>query len=167
MRTHMNRTQISRRMRGLLALGGFALVAACGGGAEPDTPAPSAEPQPTAADADVPAAERLLAMLPPAGPVTAVQFPAFAEHTLDNGARVIVVENHEQPVVSINLRLRTGTSADPGALVGLANMTAGLIDKGTPTRTASQIAESIDFIGGSLGAGAGNDWTSVSVSVLT
>ena len=156
------------RMRGLLALGGVLFVAACSGGSEPAEPAPApAVPQPTAADADLPASERLRALLPAAGAVTAVEFPAFAEATLNNGARVIVVENHEQPVVSINLRIRTGTSADPGAMVGLANMTAGLIDKGTPTRDASQIAETIDFVGGQLGAGAGGDWTSLSVTVLS
>lgn len=154
-------------MRGSLGLLAALSLAACGGGAGPGAPAPVTQAQQTAMAADVPAAERLLSVLPAPGPVTSVDFPEFTEVTLDNGARVIVVENHEQPVVSVNLRIRTGTAADPGALVGLANMTAGLIDKGTQTRTGSQIAESIDFIGGSLGAGAGNDWTSISVTVLT
>ena len=56
-----------------------------------------------------------------------------------------------------------------GAAVGVFDFerAAGLIDKGTATRTASQIAETIDFVGGSLSAGAGVDWTSVSVTVLT
>ncbi|HEX6587939.1 MAG TPA: pitrilysin family protein [Longimicrobiales bacterium] len=152
--------------RAALVPGLVALAAACSGGAEPAQPAPTTTgPQPTAQD--VPAAERLSAILPAAAPVTSVEFPAFTETTLTNGARVIVVESHEQPVVSVNLRFQTGTAADPGALIGLANMTAALIDKGTETRDASQIAETIDFVGGSLSAFAGNDWTSVSVTVLS
>lgn len=154
------------RARAAFALAGMLLVAACSGGAEPADPAPNpAGPQPTAQD--VPAAERLSSILPAPTAVTAVEFPAFTETTLASGTRVIVVESHEQPVVSVNLRFQTGTAADPGALVGLANMTAGLLDKGTETRDASQIAQTIDFVGGSLSAFAGNDWTSVSVTVLS
>lgn len=151
----------------MLGLAAAFTLAACGG--QPAAgPAPVSEQQTAPAPAaDLPAAERLLSVLPEPGPVTPVDFPAFTEATLANGARVIVVENHEQPVVSFNLRIRNGTAADPGALIGLANMTAGLIDKGTQTRDASQIAETIDFVGGSLSAGAGVDWTSVSVTVLT
>ena len=45
---------------------------------------------------------------------------------------------------------------------GLAAMTAGLVDKGTATRSAQQIAEAIDSAGGSLGASA--DWDSITAS---
>ncbi len=40
---------------------------------------------------------------------------------------------------------------------GLANFTAGLLRQGTKTRTAPQIAEEIDFVGGSLDASANRD----------
>ena len=68
MRTDMNPLSNISRTR-VLALGGMLLVAACGGGSEPGAPEPSGGPQPTAADADVPAAERLAAMLPAEVPV--------------------------------------------------------------------------------------------------
>src|SRR5690606_31297459 len=50
---------------------------------------------------------------------------------------------------------------------GVASFTAWLLDKGTTTRSADEIAESIDFVGGSLSAGAGDDGISVSAGVLT
>ncbi|HEX7120095.1 MAG TPA: pitrilysin family protein [Longimicrobiales bacterium] len=96
-----------------------------------------------------------------------VSFPEFHERTLENGARVVIVENHEQPVVSLNLRLMSGAKHDPAGKAGVASFTATLLDKGTTTRTAEQIAESIDFVGGSLGASAGDDWISVGSTVLT
>lgn len=105
---------------------------------------------------------------PPApGPLRPVEFPAFHERTLKNGAQVIIVENHEQPVVSVNLRLRSGSKHDPAGKAGVASFTAMLLDKGTKTRSADAIAESIDFVGGSLSASAGDDAISVSASVLT
>lgn len=105
---------------------------------------------------------------PPAPlPMQPVEFPEFTERTLSNGARVIVVENHEQPVVSVSLRIQSGTKDDPAGRSGIASFTAALLTKGTETRTAEQIAESIDFVGGSLSASAGVDWINVGTSVLT
>ena len=100
-------------LRSSFAMAAAIALAACGGSAPATGPAPvSPQETATAPDATVPAAERLHSILPPADPVTSVQFPAFTEATLENGARVIVVENHEQPVVSFNLRIQTGTSSE-------------------------------------------------------
>lgn len=104
---------------------------------------------------------------PPPAPAEPVDFPTFHERTLSNGARVIVVESGEQPYVSVNLRVRTGTAADPEGKAGLAGMTAALLDKGTPTRSAQEIAEAVDFVGATLGASASADWTSITAGTLT
>jgi zinc protease len=79
-----------------------------------------------------------------------------------------VVEDHRQPVLSATLMLPgAGSSAHPGKMAGLAAMTAALVRQGTTTRSAQQIAESIDRVGGSLSASAGTDSTQASVTVLT
>lgn len=105
---------------------------------------------------------------PPAPlPLKPVTFPAFTEKRLTNGAQVIVVEDHTAPIVSLSLRIRSGSAADPAGKVGTANFTAALLDKGTKTRSAREIAEAIDFVGGSLGASASADWTNISATVLT
>jgi zinc protease len=105
---------------------------------------------------------------PPAPlPERPMQFPAFHEATLPNGLRLVVVENHARPVASADLYVRGGSSADPAGKQGLASMTAGLLNKGTPTRNAQQIAERIEGVGGSLSASAGDDWIDVSADVLS
>lgn len=96
-----------------------------------------------------------------------VAFPEYHERTLKNGARIIVVENHEMPVVSLNLRITRGAKHDPAGKAGTASAIAAVLNKGTRTRTAEQIAETIDFVGGTLSASAGDDWISVSSTVLT
>ena len=69
--------------------------------------------------------------------------------TLDNGLKVILVENHKLPRVSFQLRL----DIDPvkeGDKAGYVSMAGDLLRSGTNSRTKEQIDEAIDFIGGTL-----------------
>jgi zinc protease len=95
-----------------------------------------------------------------------VKFPPYEVRTLPNGMQVIAVLHHEQPAVSMRLLVRTGSIQDPAGKVGVANLAASLLDQGTITKTAEQIADEIDFIGGALGAGSGSDLTFVNVIVM-
>lgn len=131
------------------------LALACGG---PETTPGPAMPEP---------AEGLPGAPPAPLAVEDVDFPAYAERTLRNGARLLVVENHEQPVVSIQLLLPGGSAADPGDRAGLASVTASQINKGTEAMNAREIAEAIDFIGARMGAGASAEWTNVSLTAIT
>lgn len=103
---------------------------------------------------------------PPVGPAKDFKLPPVQEKVLTNGLRVIFIASKAQPVVSITVMLKTGASAEPANRAGLAQITAGLVDQGTATRTATQIAETIDGTGGSLGVTAGWDSTSASTTVL-
>jgi zinc protease len=109
------------------------------------------------------------AQQPPPAPLQArpVRFPAFAESQMPNGLRLLVVENHALPVANLDLYVRSGYASDPQDRLGLAQMTASLLDKGTPTRTAQQIAETVEGVGGSMGAFSGADNLTVSVGVLS
>lgn len=105
---------------------------------------------------------------PPAPlPARPIQFPAYTETTLPNGLRLMVVENHRLPVASVDLYVRSGSAADPAGKQGLASMVADLLDNGTTKRTARQIAQTIEGVGGTLSAGADRDFTSVSSSILS
>lgn len=95
-----------------------------------------------------------------------IRLPEIKKETLDNGLKVIVIEHQELPVVAFRLVLKSGSAFDPQGKAGLANLTAGLLRKGTKTKGATQIAEEIDFVGGTLGAGADWDATFASCRVL-
>ncbi|HMA42478.1 MAG TPA: hypothetical protein VKO86_00530, partial [Gemmatimonadales bacterium] len=60
-----------------------------------------------------------------------VRFPPFQESLLPNGMTLLVVENHEQPVVSVNLNFRAGALYDPAGKEGTAELVAQLLTKGT------------------------------------
>ena len=105
---------------------------------------------------------------PPApGPLTPAPFPPFRETVLPNGLRLLVVESHKQPIVSVSLSFPAGSSVDPAGKEGLASMAAGLLTKGAGNRTADQISEAIEGAGGSLSAGAGPDFLAINSTVLT
>jgi len=94
-------------------------------------------------------------------------FPPFKEATLPNGLQLVVVERHEQPVISVSLAFRAGGIYDQAGKEGLAELTAELLSKGTDTRTAEQIAATIEGVGGSLSASAGPDFLTISVDALS
>lgn len=86
--------------------------------------------------------------------------------TLDNGLTVLVVERHSHPTVNVQCYLRSGAAGDPPGRSGVANFTAMMLKEGTKSRSSDEIAEAVDFIGASLGAGADLDGTTLSLSVL-
>jgi zinc protease len=113
------------------------------------------------------AAEATDDALPEPGPARKVTIPVAQDKTLPNGLRIVVANRAVTPLVSVALYLRSGAEVDPPKLAGLTDLTAGLLDKGTTTRTAPQIAEAADALGGSLGSGAGFDNSQVSITVTT
>src|ERR1051326_3897734 len=104
---------------------------------------------------------------PPPAPPRSVTFPKPVEETLPNGLRVIVVERRESPLVSAQLIIKNGGEVDPPELAGLADMTAGLLTKGTQTRDATKIAQEIESLGASLDAGARWDSSFATVSGMS
>ncbi len=123
-----------------------------------------------------PAAEeaaRKAALLPPPpglpalGPAKPVILPPVIEKTLPNGLKLVILEDHKQPVAFMRLALPAGSIRDPKGKTGVAEMTAALLDKGTETRTEDQIASAVDTLGASLNAGASDDYLTVSASGLS
>ena len=99
-------------------------------------------------------------------PARDVKFPPYQFRTLTNGLQVIAVSHHEQPAVSLRLIVRAGGTQDPDDKPGVASLAAALLDQGTTTRDAEQIASSIDSIGGAIGTGAGSDLTFINAVVM-
>jgi zinc protease len=95
-----------------------------------------------------------------------VNFPPYEIKSLKNGLQVVVVQHHEQPVVTLRLLVRAGGAQDPPRKQGVAALAAALLDQGAGTRSAAQIADSIDTIGGALSTGAGSDLSVADVLVM-
>ncbi|MSO52588.1 MAG: hypothetical protein CK533_11940 [Acidobacterium sp.] len=95
-----------------------------------------------------------------------VVFPPYEIRKLANGLQVVLVNHNEQPSVSVRLLIRAGAAQDPKDKHGMAMLTATLLDQGAGNRSAEQIADTIDFVGGALGTGAGSDLSFVNAVVM-
>ena len=102
----------------------------------------------------------------PAAP-RSVTIPKPTEKTLKNGLRVIVIEDHDVPLVSAGVVVKNGGEVDPADLSGLAELTASLLTKGTKTRTAPEIAQQIEALGGTIESGAGWDASRAFINVMS
>src|SRR2546425_384768 len=100
-------------------------------------------------------------------PLSPARFPPFQEVALPNGLQLVIIEHHEQPVVSVTLSFRAGGSYDPAGKEGLSALVAELLTKGTERRTAEQLAATIEGVGGSLSAASGDDFLTVSADALS
>jgi zinc protease len=99
-------------------------------------------------------------------PARPVSFPPYELRTMPNGMQVIIVMHHEQPEVTARLIIRAGAAYDPPGKSGTASLVGSLLNQGTNTKSAFEIADAIDSIGGALGTGADSDVTSATVLVM-
>lgn len=86
---------------------------------------------------------------PEPGPAPIIQLGDFETFTLDNGMKVIVVENRKVPVLSFQLTLDIDPIFEHEAK-GFVSLGGALLRDGTTNRDKEEIDETIDFIGGSL-----------------
>jgi zinc protease len=96
-----------------------------------------------------------------------LHMPPHEKVVLKNGLTVLLLEKHGVPLINLYAIVKTGSAGDPAGQEGLASITAGLLRKGTKSRTAQQFAADLDYIGGAFESEAGADFSSVSTEFLT
>ncbi|HEU4800879.1 MAG TPA: pitrilysin family protein [Gemmatimonadales bacterium] len=150
----------ARRLVSLVAALTAALLAGgCASQPAPATPAP-ATPQTGVPSAE--AASTIMATAPDLGSAPRLVLPSPTETTLPNGLTVKLVGMHEVPVVQAVLTIEGGARLD-GELAGLATFVGGMLDEGAGDRDAFELAAQVEYLGASLGTGAGWDATTISL----
>ena len=105
--------------------------------------------------------------MPTPGPVRLVELATPEATTLSNGLTLILNERSGVPIVVANLVLKTGSDANPLDKVGLASFVGAMLDEGTTTRGALEIADEVASLGATLSTGSTMDATTVrSLSLL-
>ncbi|HEU5285866.1 MAG TPA: pitrilysin family protein, partial [Sphingomicrobium sp.] len=105
--------------------------------------------------------------VPALGPMAPLDFPEVSHVTLANGVKVHYAQRTAVPVTGLALSFNAGYSADAPDSRGLQNLTVGLLDEGTTTRSSQQIAEEQERLGAQIGAGGSADRSTVGMSALS
>jgi zinc protease len=104
---------------------------------------------------------------PKPGPPSALHLPVPEKFKLSNGLTVLYSERPGLPLVAADLVLHAGSGVNPVDRPGLASMTARMLQQGTTTRSAPQIADRAADLGATLNSGAGTDTTGISTHSLS
>src|SRR5688500_4822662 len=112
---------------------------------------------------------RLLALLflfVSLAPALAAAAPLAHREVLPNGIVLLVAERPAVPIVAVRVYSRAGAVFDPPQREGLANLTGALLTRGTAKRTGPELDSAIEFVGGSVEAGAGREGMTASLAIL-
>ena len=90
----------------------------------------------------------------------------FAKSVLDNGIRIISHEMPEHRSVSLGIWVESGSRHESDAQNGLSHFIEHLLFKGTERRSAAQIAEEMDAVGGVINAFTSKEHTCYYAKVL-
>jgi len=104
--------------------------------------------------------------LPDAGTPPAAPLPAAQRATLANGLQVVLMPRTSVPIVRLSLLLDGGYAADEPSNPGVAAMTMQMLDEGTTTRTAPQIAEQLAALGADVQASSSLDTLRIAMTTL-
>jgi zinc protease len=105
---------------------------------------------------------------PPApGPAKNFSLPEIRRFDLPNGMKVRLMQYGNTPKATIRLVTQTGNIDESAEQVWLANVTADMMQQGTTTRSAEEIAKQAALMGGTLSVNAGLNETTIGTDVFT
>lgn len=99
----------------------------------------------------------------PSPPVASAPSSGASRHVLGNGLTVVIKENPSSDLVVTEALVRAGTRVEEEHQSGITNFVREMVVRGTHRRTAAEIAQSIESVGGRIGGVTGADLTSVYV----
>lgn len=86
---------------------------------------------------------------------------------LDNGVVLLYSYQPALPIVSYNIIIDSGSIRESENKAGLSDITANLLTEGAGGLSSQQIAEKIEFVGGSISSIGGREYISVGLNVLS
>ena len=87
---------------------------------------------------------------PPYGEKPSLAIPKIYRGSLENGLKIFGIQNNEVPLVRFNLTIDGGQLLESMDKLGVANLTASLLNKGTKNKTVKELEEAIQELGASI-----------------
>lgn len=105
--------------------------------------------------------------VPPSGANPTIKVPDTYTFAVGDGVEVLGAQNTEVPTTTISLRIKAAQSHEPLDKLGLASLTAGLMNEATTERTAEEISNELDKLGSSVSFSSGDTYSTMRVRTLT
>jgi len=106
-------------------------------------------------------------VVPPAGINPSVVLPEIWRAKLENGIEVLGAMNSETPTAAIQLRIEAGQRKEPLDKLGLAALTAAMLNESTTNRSNEELSNELQKLGASVQFSAGNDNAVLSIRSLS
>jgi zinc protease len=106
-------------------------------------------------------------VIPPSGKNPSISVPDIYRTQLNSGIRVLGTTNDEVPTTTISLRIPAGQTREPLDKLGLASLTAAMLNEATLDSSAEDLSNQLQKLGSSVSFGAGDKFTTVSIRTLT
>ena len=103
---------------------------------------------------------------PPYAETPSLAVPEVYQNKLENGLEVYGIENNEVPLVQFNLVINGGQLVESMDKLGVANLTASLLNKGTKNKSVSELEEAIQELGASINIYASKENITISGTSL-
>jgi predicted Zn-dependent peptidase len=102
---------------------------------------------------------------PALGPPPKVSLPPIITRELPNGLKLMIVEQHELPLVDFVLLVGSGGTVNPPGKAGVANLTASMLTEGTTGRSSLEISDQVAYLG--IGLNANSNWDATTITLHT
>jgi zinc protease len=102
---------------------------------------------------------------PALGPPPKVSLPPIITRELPNGLKLMIVEQHELPLVDFVLLVGSGGTVNPPGKAGVANLTASMLTEGTTSRSSLEISDQVAYLG--IGLSANSNWDATTITLHT
>ena len=106
-------------------------------------------------------------VMPPSGESPRVVLPEIWRANLGNGVELLAALNSETPTAAIRLRIEAGQQNEPLDKLGLAAMTASMLNEATTERTNEELSNELQKLGASVQFAAGNNNTVLTIRSLS
>lgn len=103
---------------------------------------------------------------PAPGPRPAFRSPNVWHATLENGIAATGAVWNELPLTSFSIAVPAGRRHEPSSKLGLATLTAQMLNEGTRALSTTELAEALDALGANLSVRADDDEITFSLSCL-
>lgn len=104
---------------------------------------------------------------PEASGSVALTVPTMWTRDLDNGIKVLGAVNDETPTTALQIRIPVGQKHEPVGKLGLAEMTAAMLNEATTQRTNEELSNALDKLGSSVSVSSGENYTTLNIRSLT